>query len=164
MNTKFQFRTIEELKKSGFSGFIKISDLRKNNSVIPQQMGVYMIVRESVKDPVFLETGSGGHFKGKNPNVTLGELKRNCVVYIGKAGSVSSRATLRSRLLQYLKFGDGMPVGHWGGRYIWQLEDHEDLLMCWKPLSGTDPSEYESNLIDAFRQIYGDRPFANLSK
>lgn len=39
------------------------------------------------------------------------------MVYIGKAGT-----TLRKRLNQYLKFGNRQNIGHWGGRYIWQIK------------------------------------------
>jgi len=29
-----------------------------------------------------------------------------------------------------MKFGQGSPTGHWGGRYIWQLEDYKKLIIC----------------------------------
>lgn len=72
--------------------------------------------------PEFLSHGTGGFFKGKDPNVSITELETNwventCVVYIGKAGT-----TLQKRLNQYLKFGNGQNIGHWGGRYIWQIK------------------------------------------
>jgi len=36
-------------------------------------------------------------------------------LYTGEAGECSSGATLRSRLIKYMKFGTGEFVGHWGG-------------------------------------------------
>lgn len=158
-----KFRTIEDLKKAGFEGFFKVKDLKENFPTIPGIMGVYMVVRNSSDQPAFLKIGSGGFFKGEDPNVPIDELKRNwvadtCVVYIGKASS------LRKRLYQYLRFGSGKNVGHKGGRYIWQLKDHDDLLFCWKILKDKDPEQYESELIETFRSIYGERPFANLAK
>ena len=51
------------------------------------------------------------------------------VVYIGMTTS-----TLYKRLSDYLDFGQGKDVGHWGGRYIWQSRDHEELLVCWKEM------------------------------
>jgi len=86
------------------------------------------------------------------------------VVYIGKAGDPGSAATLRSRLGQYFKFGAGRNIGHWGGRYIWQLADAQDLIVCWLPLPHGLPSETETQLIQQFRNKYGTRPFANLAK
>lgn len=151
------------MKDAGFKGFIPVSALRERGlKMIPDVPGVYMVLRVSEGAPEFLETGSGGHFKGKNPNVPVAELAANWVdgtpvVYIGKATS------LRKRISQYVRFGQGKPVGHWGGRYIWQLADAPDLLFCWREVDG-DPDAVETELIRAFREAYGSRPFANLSK
>lgn len=164
------FKTIEDLKKAGFSGFVKIAELWKDSSVIPDEKGVYMVVRKETEAPVFLKKGTGGYFKGKEPNVPLEELKGNwvvgtCVMNIGKAGNASGSPTLHKRLGQYLRFGQGEPIGHYGGRYIWQLKDAADLLFCWKPLRGIgeDPRTEEKRLISEFKNQYGGkRPFANL--
>ena len=72
--------------------------------------------------------------------------------------------TLRKRIGQYIRFGSGEPVGHWGGRYIWQLEDADNLLFCWRAVKESeDAEEFESELIADFNVQYGGfRPFANL--
>ena len=85
------------------------------------------------------------------------------VVYIGKAGGSNSRATLHSRLKQYMRFGEGKPVGHWGGRLIWQLENHRELTVCYKTLANSEPREEEKKLILEFESIHGKIPFANLA-
>jgi hypothetical protein len=163
------FNSIEELKKAGFSGFKTMGELFRDNSLIPSIMGVYLVLNPDYsKTPDFLQVGSGGHFKGKNPNVSLGELKANwvdnaLVVYIGKAGGLTSNATLQSRLKQYLRFGQGTNVGHWGGRLIWQLKNSKELLVCWKSLSNEEPRTYEANLIQEFVTKFSQRPFANLT-
>lgn len=165
---RIDFNSIDSLKKSGFEGFKSVAELMKDNASVPKQKGVYMIVRKGNTSPSFLEEGTGGFFKGKNPNVTMSELKKEwvnetIVVYIGKAGGGNSDATLHSRLKQYMRFGDGDNVGHWGGRYIWQLADSRDLLVCWKPIDKDEPVEVESRLIAEFKSQYkGKRPFANL--
>jgi hypothetical protein len=161
------FNNIDEIKKEGFVGFKKIKDLYFNPSVIPDTKGVYLILKPD-KKPNFLQIGTGGHFKGKNPNVSIEELKSNwvpdtIVIYIGKAGKEGSNATLRSRLKQYLKFGQGKNVGHWGGRLIWQLKDSNNLIVCWKPLPKKDPRKVEMELIQNFITTYSKRPFANLT-
>jgi hypothetical protein len=162
------FNNLEEIKSHGFQGFQKISDLQSNPSPLPNQMGVYFVLRLETTPPSFLEKGCGGFFKGKDPNVSLLELKDNwvdgaMVVYIGKAGSLSGDATLKSRLKQYLSFGQGKNIGHYGGRLIWQLKDSKDLVLCWKSLSTEEPRDVENDLIREFRQLYGKRPFANLT-
>ena len=168
-SVSIKFNKIEDLKKAGFSGFVSIASLKGNRTMIPAAGGVYMVIRKSSSKPSFLNTGSGGFFKDRNPNVPVAELESNwvegtCVMYIGKAGGAGSSSTLNKRLGQYLRFGDGFKVGHWGGRYIWQLEDHDELLLCWKPVMDQEPEEYETGLIEAFRKQYGKRPFANLAK
>jgi hypothetical protein len=161
------FNNIADIKGYGFQGFHKISDLQSNPSPLPNQMGVYLVIRMITTPPAFLETGSGGFFKGKDPNVSILDLNDNwvdgaMVIYIGKAGSLSGDATLKSRLKQYLSFGQGNNIGHYGGRLIWQLKDSKDLVMCWKPLSKDEPAKVESDLIFGFKDQFGRRPFANL--
>jgi hypothetical protein len=154
------FNDIDDIKKAGFAGFKKMSDLFIDTSMLPDCNGVYLVLNIDNKAGDFLTVGSGGHFKGKNPNVSLTKLNSNWVentkvVYIGKATS------LRSRLRQFLSFGQGKNIGHYGGRLIWQLRYSKTLVVCWKSLA-TDPREFEAGLIRQFKSIFGCRPFANL--
>jgi len=157
-----QYRDFE-----GFTGFQTVAHYRENMRQIPQEPGVYVLLRDTDKNPDFMVTGSGGHFKDRNPNVSLRELDENWVpgakvVYIGKAGGSGSSATLRGRLDQLLKFGAGRKIGHWGGRLLWQLADHEELLIGWKPLTDREPATVEAEMIEEFRSHFGCRPYANL--
>lgn len=151
------------IESAGFAGFMPVVELRDSKTEsVPDVPGVYMVLRDSGERPDFLARGSGGYFKGKDPNVPLSELCANWVegakvLYIGKAKS------LRKRISQYLRFGDGKPVCHWGGRYIWQLADAQELIFCWMPVDG-DPDAVETEMICRFREHYGSRPFANLTK
>jgi hypothetical protein len=155
------------LRQNGFEGFVSIASLKANPYQIPQKQGVYVVLFPFDKEPDFLQTGTGGFFKDKNPNVSISELESKWVsgtdiIYIGKAGGSSSKATLQSRLIQYLKFGMGMKIGHWGGRYIWQLANSDSLLVCWKPTK-QDARDVESEMIEQFKREHnGCRPFANL--
>jgi hypothetical protein len=56
----------------------------------------------------------------------------------------------------------GYNIGHYGGRYIWQLKNSLDLVVCWKTLPNDDPRSIESQLIQQFIKEYQKRPFANL--
>ncbi|MDR2972236.1 MAG: hypothetical protein LBU83_09960 [Bacteroidales bacterium] len=161
------FKRLEEIKKEGFTGFKTMKELFKDNSVIPQMRGVYMVLNMS-KEKEFLTVGRGGFFKGKNPNISIQELENNwvenaIVVYIGKAGGERSGATLQSRLEQYFRFGQGKNVGHYGGRLIWQLKNSADLVVCWKELPTEEPRMVEIELIRKFIAQFSKRPFANLT-
>ncbi len=163
-----KFKTIAELKEHGFVGFKTIRELRNSKSDLPKKMGVYIVLFPEDKEPEFINPGSGGFFKGKNPNVPVDALKASWVkgtpvIYIGKAGGKDGKATLHSRLGQYLSFGAGKAVGHYGGRYIWQLKNHEDLVFCWKELLKQEPREVEIQLIRDFANEYSYMPFANLA-
>jgi hypothetical protein len=155
------FNDLDELKKAGFIGFKKISELFIDSSMLPDIQGVYLVLNTAKKQGDFLQVGTGGHFKGKNPNVSINELKSNwvdntLVIYIGKATS------LKSRLRQYFRFGQGKDIGHYGGRLIWQLKYSRDLVVCWKSTPIDDPRVLESELIKQFISLNGKRPFANL--
>jgi hypothetical protein len=62
-----------------------------------------------------------------------------------------------------LRFGQGERVGHGGGRYIWQLRESCDLLVCWKITALDSPRTVEKGLMNEFKQTHGKLPFTNLS-
>jgi len=163
------FNNLEIIKKSGFTGFLTIGELMESKRVIPKEKGVYLILYLSEITPTFVEKGTGGYFKGKNPNVPIDVLEEKWVeetkvVYIGKGGQNGKKSTLKSRLSQYLQFGQGKNVGHWGGRYVYQIKNYKDLVVCWKDTKYKEPPVVESELISEFISIYGKLPFGNLKK
>ncbi len=157
--------TRKGLEEAGFEGFRRFAEL--GQAGVPPQPGVYIIFRPSQDQRQFGPTSVAGHFKGKNPSVSIPDLERAwvdgaSVLYIGKAsGGQHGKRGLRKRLDEYRRHGQGEPVGHWGGRYIWQLSDSTSLLVAWKPTPSEDPEEVESKMISEFIATYGSRPFAN---
>lgn len=162
-NSKYNFFKISGLKKQGFKGFLTISNLSENLDLVPLEAGVYVVARVVDEQPAFLKDNPGGRFKGKNPTEDIEKLKSNWVdnthvIYIGKANDNSKK--LRSRLKSFLDFGSGKAVGHWGGRYVWQVQNSEDFLIAWKISENAE--ELESKLLNQFEVIFGRLPFANL--
>jgi hypothetical protein len=154
-----------DLHRAGFVGWQSWDDLRADDlASVPDSRSAYLIYRAAADPPVFLETSPAGRFKGKNPTAPVETLRDHWVteehvVYIGKANRT------RRRLRQYARFGDGEPVGHWGGRYIWQLADVDTLLVAWHPITWTEAArDYERRLLAHFGVMTdGRRPFANLT-
>lgn len=163
------FNNPADLEKNSFTGFKTIDQLNFDSSVIPKKRGVYLVLHPDPEKISFVYPGTGGFFKQKDPNLEISELvskwvRNSIVVYIGKAGSLTGAATLNSRLRQYLRFGQGKAVGHYGGRLIWQIKNSQDLIICWKTLNGEEPRSIESMIIADFVRQFGKLPFANMVK
>jgi hypothetical protein len=163
-----KFDSIEAIKKEGFEGFIKLGSLMQDSTPVPKLKGVYLILYTCGEAPEFLETGTGGFFRDMDPNVPVDVLEQHwvektIVIYIGKAGKGIGNITLQDRLRQFFSFGRGKKTGHRDGRFIWQLKNHQDLLVCWKPITKDDPRDVEAALMRRFFVKYKRRPYANAS-
>lgn len=150
--------TRSSLEQTGFVGWVPFAAIK--NSTCSSAGGVYVIAYNGTEPVAFTERSCGGWFKGKDPTVSRDALLANWVagaevVYIGKADQ------LKRRLTQFADFGTGRPVGHWGGRLIWQLPGVDALRVAWKETPGRVPVEVETELIAAFRKAHGKPPFAN---
>jgi hypothetical protein len=160
--------TTEPIDLSSFAGWVPFAALPTAD--VPAGPGVYVVVRPNDDPPTFLDTSPAGHFKGKDPTVPIAELQGLWVpgariVYIGKANLGSGgRRGLRKRLDEFRRSGAGEPVAHSGGRRIWQLTEHADLLVGWRVTDDDEAAKIETDLIAQFRAHYGLHPFANMRR
>ncbi len=151
-----------------FEGFVAVRELEKCDcNCVPPLPGVYQVFLPHSEKPRFLDQSPAGRFKGRDPTVSRDILDRHWVdgvrcLYIGKAGSPRGNTTLRSRIRQFVRFGSGEPVGHWGGRLVWQLRGARDLVVCWRATGREAPVEVERKLLLQFLREYRRLPFANL--
>ena len=137
----------------------------ENCKGIPNQKGVYLVIFEGGARPTFVEKGSGGHYKDRDPNVPISELVAKWIEGAQIVNIGQTESSLKKRICQYMRFGQGKSVAHHGGRYIWQIQDHKNLIVCWKAMSGESESAkvFECQLIQEFEKDHGGRlPFANL--
>jgi hypothetical protein len=158
------FDSRESLARNGFKGFKQIDELRVNLQEVPPVKGIYIMLYTGSDQPGFLENGSGGWFKEKDPNEDIDFLEGRwvhdaIVVYVGMTDR-----SLRQRISEFLKFGNGHKIGHRGGRLVWQIQDRKHLALCWKTYSDEmgEIREIERAMIAEFAAIYGKKPFANI--
>lgn len=155
------------LEAAGFRGFVTFSALP--DAGVPVGAGVYVVYRDSDDPPHFLDSSPAGRFKGKDPTVPLEVLESAWVpgarlLNVGKAAlGTSGRRGLSKRLDEYRRFGAGEPIGHWGGRYIWQMTDAAGLLVAWRETPLEDPRPAEQACVAEFVRQFSKRPFANLA-
>lgn len=157
--------TKNDLEGRGYEGFISFAVLRAGAlDRVPRVPGTYVVIAPEGA-PAFSASSRGGHFKGKDPGVDVGTLEAKwvddaAVVYVGKA------EVLRRRLNEFCRFGAGAAVGHWGGRYVWQVEGSDEWLVAWKSCEELETAlAAEASMLNLFAEHHNGRlPFANLRR
>ncbi len=149
-----------KLVGAGFEGFVPLVVL--DLKAVPREHGVYVVFREATSPLEFLLQSPAG--KRVDHTVSVEDLASGAristgVLYIGKAGG--AKANLRTRLSSFKRSGQGRADNHRGGRRIWQLVDHADLLVAWLPTPGEDAEAVEREVIGRFKELHGVIPFAN---
>jgi hypothetical protein len=74
-------------------------------------------------------------------------------------GRLTPNTSLRRRVGALVKFSQGEPIGHRGGRYLWQLAGCQALLVAW--MAEPYCAGLEDALLGAFEGAHGQLPFAN---
>lgn len=147
----------------------RVKDLKSSSFIWPKDLdnsGVYLIVYEGKEIPQFIVPGCGPEkYKDRKVNVFEGELKKNWldlgfdrnIIYIGKS---EGKNDIGARLKMHMRFGSGEEVNAYGGRYIWQIEDSDKLLVFWKKSDNPEGERFE--MLKQFKEKHTKLPFANL--
>lgn len=140
------------LENRGFTGFVRFSDI--DWKVVPMNPGIYVVVRADLTPSAISEMSAPAYRPYGVDDLTTRWIDHAEIVYIGKANGAGG---LRSRLRPFAR----RAANHSGGRSIWQLSNAEQLIVAWSPTPGWDPELVEKEYIRAFREVFGQRPFAN---
>ena len=154
--------THEGLDAAEFDGFIRIAD--SGGNVVPEQPGVYVVLREKDTNPEYLTEGSWRDGPDARPPYAVGKLARKwvrgaVVVYFG--ATEAEGRTLRERVGELRDFGAGMSLDHHGGRAMWQLADRTDLVVAWRIAAWNEAAPQRNRLLREFRTANRKLPFAS---
>ncbi len=142
------------LEAAGFEGFVTFGELAA--AKVPSEAGIYVVMRTSTAAPELLDS-THARVGSAYPvaDLTARWVPDVAVIYIGKADA--KVGGLRKRLGQYARRGSS----HRGGRSIWQLADHAELLVAWSATAGVPAGDVETRYCESFQKAYGRLPFAN---
>jgi len=148
------------LDLTGFTGWFTFAELA--GAEVPKKAGVYVVVSPTDVRPKFCPDAP---YRGDAP-VPVAVLDDAWVdgerlIYIGKADLGSKRDGLHRRLRQFRRYGEGHSARHAGGRRIWHIPDHTNLLVAWRVTPDAEARSTEDAMIAAFKSHHGVRPFAN---
>jgi hypothetical protein len=87
-------------------------------------------------------------------------LPKQPILYIGKAGGPGSKSTLHKPIGQFTRHQHGDRSPHRGGEDVKLLLPHRQLWLFWAPVL-TEPRAVEGQMLVAFSEEAGRRPFAN---
>ena len=142
-----------------------VRDLDAESREVPSTPGLYVVGRESMSLPTFVAVSPASWFKREDPTVPLARLEQEWVsgaqtLYIGSGLDLRSRVGL---LVEFSRAGRARSVFHRGGRLLWQLADAQELLIGWR-MEPDGIGTTERDLVDEFKEVYGQFPFANLRR
>lgn len=158
----------DELASEGFEGFLTIGQLHRSGCFeVPDERGVYVVLRRGEAPHTILKRSHAPAWRGQDPTRPVDELTarwldRTALLYVAAAPGSGVRHRLRQRLKRMLRFGHGSVVGHWGGRYLWQLGESSRLVLAWRTCrDDEDPRALADELLRRFEAVHHARPFAN---
>jgi hypothetical protein len=141
------------LESAGLRGFVPLIGL--DRALLPPRRGVYVVLRDSGTDPLFLP---------ENPVIrpkkySVADLSAKwvvdaSVVYIGKAEP-------RNGILGRLGAFSRQAANHSGGRALWQLADANELIVAWVETPDHAAHSVETSFLRAFAAQHGRLPYAN---
>lgn len=123
--------------------------------------GVYVIYFTNDSQPFFTKTSkisntnSISPFRLKQKWKLLNNEHKTDILYIGKGKN------LRKRIRALIRFGHGKSNKHYGGEWIWQIENISDLRLLISSCPINQEGSYENWLLNTFKKDHHDWPLCN---
>lgn len=152
-----------DLEASGFAGWFPVSEVSADDANVPVAPGIYVVFSQRRGPGEFLSTNPAGWHKDQDPTVPSTLLEERWiddagVLFLGHTDNLSKRLT------QLRRFSAGEPVGHYGGRLLWQVAFSGEFLVAWKETAADDLAEEKKDFVRSFKSTFGRQPFANIQR
>lgn len=158
----------DDLAAEGYVGFLTVGQLHRSGCFeVPDECGVYVVLRRGEAPHAILRRSQAPAWRGEDPTRPVEELAARWIdgtalLYVNAAPGAGVRHRLRQRLKRMLRFGHGSVVGHWSGRFLWQLGESSRLVLAWRPCTDAEaPRAIAQEILRRFEAVHHARPFAN---
>ena len=155
-----------------------IKELYENYDIISKESGIYLVECPENFKAVFSdyperELKIKKYFYAADLTDKYNRTLNNKILYIGKADIRKNGHALNERIEELIRYGYGEVPNHKGGKVIWQIQNNEQLLVCWETLDEINrkwnkafdtAKSAERALIDYFYNKYNEYPLANMEE
>ena len=150
----------KDLEAAGFVGWMGAPEAPPQ---APDGPGVYLVYTDRRGPGEFLATSQAGWHKGQDPTVPSALLEDRWIIGAGVL-YFGAGMDLRKRLTRLAQFSAGEPVGHYGGRILWQVAFSDEFQVAWKETPAGDFADQKKDCIRQFKSTFGRQPFANIQR
>jgi len=124
--------------------------------------GVYLIYQSVNTNPLFYLNKSNLNLVKQesvefleNKWTKINSKNRTDIVYIGKG------VNLKSRIRSLMRFGHGKTNKHFGGEWLWQIQNLKELRILISSCPIGQEKGYEKCLLNKFKNDHSDWPLCN---
>ena len=155
-----------------------IKELYKNYDIIPKESGIYLVECPENFKVVFCDYPTrkikiNEYYYASELTDKYNRTLNNKILNIAKADIRTRGGALNKRIKELMRFGYGEADNHCGGKAIWQIQNNEQLLVCWETLDKINKKRdkifdtaksAENALIKYFYNKYNEYPLANMDR